>query len=1329
MRRDRRRPDPRFHDDPPTRARMTGRRLLLLLALLLALPAAPAAQVGVTTDLLSGRVTDPDGRPVAGALVEAVSGESGVRRTARTGQDGRYTIAFPDGGGRYRLRVTAAAYAPMVASIAREVDEDVLQTNFRLATGTVALEGLEVTAQRAPPPGRGDTGAQERNVSGDLANRLPLENTDAATLASLSPGVVTTGSADSTEARGSFSVAGQRTSQNQVTLDGASFSSGLTGGQAGGGSPLGIPQEGVRGTQVVTSTFDVSRGQFSGGLVAMTTRSGTNAFAGSFQWQLRDPSLQWSGGSGAESQGFRQNRVSGGVGGPILRDRLFYYVSFQLQRRTDDLTALSPSLAAADATGVAPDSVSRFLALLQDRYGVSALGETGDYTRTGDALSTLARVDWTLSDTHTLALRGHLNLSLQDNARIGRLDLRQNGGESDSEGAGGILTLTSRFGSGWINELRASLTDDRRDQDPYAAVPEGRVRVSSVLADGTRGVGTLVFGGDRSLPTTSHERSMELNDELSLLWRETHRIKVGALLNHTTFRQRATVNRLGTYTFNSLEDFEAGQAASFTRSLAPRESRGGGINAAAWLGDTWRPRAGLQFTYGARIEHSRFDDAPARNARVEELFGRRTDALPTDLRVSPRVGFSWRISEQGAPLRVLRGGVGEFRGRAPFGLYAGALEQTGLAGGEGQLTCVGAAVPQPDWEAFRDDPSSVPSECAGGLPGEPVTGRPNVTLFDDGFGAPRSWRATIGLQAQLRQRLSATVDAGYTRGLGLYGVRDLNLDATPAFTLASEGGRPVYASPAAIVPETGEVSFASSRRFDELAHVFALDSELASDTKQLTVGLNGSLARGFFFNASYTHQRATDQSSFSCCAALQGFASPTTAGDPNRREWATSDVERRHQVVATVGWTISPAAEVTLVTRASSGSPFTPLVGGDVNGDGVRNDRAFVFDPATVPDPAVAEGMQRLLASSGGRVAECLRASLGRVAERNACRGPWSASVDLRATLKPKLPSLGQRVSLSIDAVNLPAGLDRVLHGSDGLRGWGGGGFGGGDPTLLYVRGFDPATQRFRYEVNERFGTRRGARAGGQSAFQLQLAARVAVGAQPQQGGFGGGLAAIAFGGGGGGFGGPGGRGGGGGFDPSSIIERLLPQPVGAILLLRDTLKLTPEQVTALQAIADTLDARNAPVADSLREALVAAAPAEPAAAAPGGGGRRQGGGAPGGPGGNPAFGQIFQRFQGPVEEARANVAEAMRQVQGVLTQEQWRRVPAALRNPLGAFGGNGGGRRPRQNPPQATPAASATPPATPAPQPTTPDPTTPPPPSAPTTPPPGPPSGSPSVR
>ena len=288
------------------------RYLRMLLCALFA-PAALAAQVGVTTDVLTGRVTGPTGAPVAAARVEAVSAEGNLRRATTTRPDGRYTITFPDGGGRYQLRVTALGFAAATAIAAREADEDVLVTHFRLGEQAVALEGITARAGRTPPPGNASAGGTERSLSGEVVNRLPLEDNDPARIATLTPGVIAVTQGDSSEARGSFSVAGQRAALNQVTLDGASFTSALTGGQAGGGSPLGIPQEGVRGTQVVTNTYDVARGQFSGGQVAMTTRRGSNQLSGSFQYVLRDPTLQGNAGVPDWGGGFTQNRFSGGA--------------------------------------------------------------------------------------------------------------------------------------------------------------------------------------------------------------------------------------------------------------------------------------------------------------------------------------------------------------------------------------------------------------------------------------------------------------------------------------------------------------------------------------------------------------------------------------------------------------------------------------------------------------------------------------------------------------------------------------------------------------------------------------------------------------------------------------------------------------------------------------------------------------------------------------------------------------------------------------------------------------------------------------------------------
>ncbi|HEX8375158.1 MAG TPA: TonB-dependent receptor, partial [Geminicoccaceae bacterium] len=530
-----------------------------------------------------------------------------------------------------------------------------------------------------------------------------------------------------------------------------------------------------------------------------------------------------------------------------------------------------------------------------------------------------------------------------------------------------LASVTSRFGGGFINEVRASYTADTRDGSPSLAVPQGLVRTGTAFGSGTgsgRLVSTLVFGGDPSLAQESSERTFELADELSLLVGDRHRVKLGVLANHSGFRSVNANNRLGTFTFNSLQDFQDQRPASFTRTLSTGETSGGGWNAGAYLGDAFRPTDRLQFTFGARLEGSRFDDRPAANPAVLSSFGVRTDYAPSEIHVSPRAGFSWRLNETGAPLKLLRGGFGEFRGRTPYELYAATLAGTGT-GGELVVSCVGAAVPVPDWSAYADDPSSIPATCADGtLGGTGVVRQPNVSLFRDGFQAPRSWRASLGFQAQLFPRINVNVDGTFARGVSQTGVRDLNLRAEPAFTLASEGGRPVFAPASAIVPATGQTSIYASRNDPEFAHVYELSSRLSSQTEQLSLGINGLFPRLVSAQFTYTLSHSRDQGSFGFGGPSLGFSFTPTTGNPNQVGWAPSNQDRRHSLSLVVGKTFFRALEIALIGRAGSGSPYTPLVGADINADGARNDAAFVF-PATVADTAVSGGMTRLLAASG----------------------------------------------------------------------------------------------------------------------------------------------------------------------------------------------------------------------------------------------------------------------------------------------------------------------------------------------------------------------------
>jgi hypothetical protein len=153
-----------------------------------------------------------------------------------------------------------------------------------------------------------------------------------------------------------------------------------------------------------------------------------------------------------------------------------------------------------------------------------------------------------------------------------------------------------------------------------------------------------------------------------------------------------------------------------------------------------------------------------------------------------------------------------------------------------------------------------------------------------------------------------------------------------------------------------------------------------------------------------------------------------------------------------------------------SGTPYTPTIIGDVNGDGSSfNDRAFVFDPASTTDATVAKGIQSLLddGSSGARA--CLRSQLGVLAGRNSCEGPWTHSANLSISFNPLKVRMPQRATLSFSVSNPLGAADLLLHGEDKLRGWGQSN--APDQSLLYVRGFDPATGRYKYEVNQRFGS------------------------------------------------------------------------------------------------------------------------------------------------------------------------------------------------------------------------------------------------------------------
>jgi len=1048
--------------------------LLLVATSWIAAPRTLAAQAGAATDVVVGRVTDAASRlPLDQAIVSATSVTTGRVRTVATSTDGRFLIVFADGGGRYVLRVRRLGYAVNTVAVERRAEADRINADIGLSAVPAVLERVVITAEPVDSA-RGTGSGTGRTLTLERVSRLPLDDAgDLAAIAALTPGVVGTAATDTTTA--AFSVAGQRPTQNHITLDGLTFAAGT------------VPRDAVRSTRVVTSTYDVAKGQFSGGEVASSTRSGTNAVQTSLTYDGQPDALQIGAAPNAAfSREYSLNRLSGSAGGALEKDRLFAFGAAEVSRRVNPLATLLVSDPITDERlGIAPDTVTRYLNTVSG-LGIPLNPSGIPIDQTQDKASFLGRMDWVVNEMNHITLRGDWSGSRGTGARGSPRGLLQNLGHNTRFNSGVLAGLTSQLGS-FTNDVRATVQLSSRDEQGYVALPRGRVFISSAGADGAISTYDASVGGNQDFPATSSSQLIEGGDELSWLSSNgAHRVKAGFLANHGSGRNDVSEEKYGVFFFNSLSDFAAGQPASFERVLSATPRSSSRLGAALYAGDAWQPRGGLEIDYGLRLERSSYGDAATQNDAVHSAFGLSTGAYPSETHLSPRLGFSYSSGgdKERAAGWQLRGGVGEFRGIIPDRVFANAAQSTGLASGQSKVTCTGAGVPVPDWRSYLADPSTIPTSCVGGSSQNSAT-LPSVIAFGAHTTAPRTWRSSLGATHHLVGTFNAALDLFYVSGVSQLGIPDVNLRADPFFTLGNEAGRPIYVPASSIDPATGAVSINASRSNPAFGEVSEVRSFLRSRTSQATLSIGGESAKGLGVDASYTYTNSRDQS-----LGYEGEGPDDNAfGNPNVPAWGRADDERRHQFEASMTVPVRQRMELAVITRLVSGFPFSARLATDINGDGQRNDRAFVFDPfAPSTDSSVAAGMRQLLATGTSTARQCLPKQFGQPAQRNGCSGPWVPGLDLKLTIKPKW-SFARRATVSLTALNTLVGLDELLHGASNIHGWGQDA--SVDQRLLFVTGFDPASQTFKYRVNQHFGAASGALNPFRIPFALSLQARL----------------------------------------------------------------------------------------------------------------------------------------------------------------------------------------------------------------------------------------------
>ena len=1039
---------------------MSIRRLLqCAVALVTLLPSSLAAQ----TDVIRGRVTGVEGEPLMGVRVTATSIPGNVTRQAHTNQAGNYQIVFPGGTGDYMMGYAIVGYGYRQMQIKRLADEAVLVADARLSP--VQLDSIMVAVAVQQRVSRNqevpDVSGTERPITSDMFPS-ELQGNIAAMAASL-PGVTLVpgldGSADQ------FSVFGLDPDQNSVTLNGM---------EAGLGN---LPRDAAVSSSLTTSPFDVGRGGFSAGNFNVTSRPGSNFQSRGMSLVMTGPPVQWTDDAArALGNDYTNISLGGMASGPIRMNKAFYNVSYQLGRQSrDNGTLLNTSALGLQTAGIAMDSVSRFLDILQGNRIPAAVGEPRS-SAVSDNGSLFASFDFsppTSSSGQSIGLTLNGNWSRQSPVGADRLALESAAGDRTNWG-GGVQATHSAYMGMVLSETSAGINTSRNYGDPYLELPGGRVRVNSDLDDGGNGVQTLTFGGNQGMGSSSSSLTGTFQNNLSWFDNDNrHRIKLTSELSYSGNTQEQASNLLGSFFFNSLEDFEAGRPASFTRTLTEERRSTGQLSTALALGDSWRWSPDLQLQYGLRLDYSRYTRTPAYNTLVETIFDRRNDRVPAPVSISPRIGFSWTVGRaqeinmfEGAarrPRAVIRGGIGVFTNNLSSGQIGGALSNTGLPGGAQYINCVGPAVPLPDWSGYADDPATVPDRCADGTSGTVFSSTvPNVTLFASDYAPTRTVRSNLSWSGSvIDSRFSLNVEGTYSLNLNQQRSLDLNFDAIRRFDLGDDG-RPVYVATSSIVPATGAIASRDARVSQDFNRVTEMRSDLESRTAQLSLRLS-PVPRGptrFGWSLAYTYSHIREQ--------VSGFSS--TAGDPLTIEWARAS-QGPHQINYSLRYRFFDAVDVSWNGSFRSGNAFTPMVAGDINGDGYANDRAFVFSPLSASDPTVASGMSELLEHASGATRECLEKQVGQIAARNSCRGPWSSNASLGITLDRAKFRMPQRASVTFSVTNPLGGADLLLNGSDNLKGWGQSA--APDQSLLYVRGYDATTQRYQYEVNQRFGATR----------------------------------------------------------------------------------------------------------------------------------------------------------------------------------------------------------------------------------------------------------------
>lgn len=1034
----------------PNRVRLSK----LTLGLLAALAAAPVfAQA--TSAGIAGRVIGADGQPVVGAEVVITHTESGTVSRAVTGEDGRYNARGLRVGGPYTITTTTGAGAGSQEGVYLNLDK-VNQVDVTVAGSSVTtLESVQAISYggsevfSATKMGAGTTVTREQIES------MPSINRNIQDFARLDPRVV-----QSDKARNEISVGGQNPRYNVIRIDG------ISGADAFGLQGNGLPTprqpfsiDTIDEIAVDVANYDVTISGGTGGVINAVTKSGTNEFHGSVYGIYRDNDWSNENQNNIRPVLFDAEETYGATfGGPIVKDKLFFFVNYENYTGKDLFTGNSGfgpiGSGESNIVTITQAQIDQVIALSQAKGFNPGTLDKPSLDTESEELG--VKLDWNITDAHratfrygkteqsTPFLQGFSNSALALNTYHYVQDFE-------------LETYNAQLFSDWTDvfstEAKVSYRDYSAVRNPLTDLPAIAVRING---------NTLNFGTEENTHANVLETQTWNAFFAGNLFLGDHTVKFGADYEsnevYNLFGRRVN----GVYTFNSIADYAANRSSRY-QLFYPL---GGDLdnmaavftqkNLGLFVQDSWAVNENLTLTYGLRYDRSIVDDEPVFNAAASSLFGVRNDNTIDGADLwSPRVGFNYTMDTE-RPTQV-RGGLGLFKGAAATVWLANPFANNGVTYTD-FFDANGTNV-------FSADPNGqLAIAQTGGVPGQQ-----SVDFIDPELTQPSVWKANLAFDTELPfYGIVASTELVLTSVKeGIY-YQQLNLGNAGA---VGQDGRLIYWNAAGLNRANWNRDGVSSggataRGNRDAAHRAFNDAIIAKQTtkgesQQLTFALSKQFNDSdWAWTAAYTYTNTNEVSPLTSSTSSSNLGN-VSVFQANEEVSATSAYEIKDRFLATLQWKHAFFGDndtmVSLVYEGRSGRPYTYTFDNDANGDGRVNDLLYIpTGPGDVLFGSAAEeaGFWAFVASD-----EYLNSHRGQVAVRNDTTAPWVNQFDLQ--ISQELPGFweGHKAELTLDILNVGNLLNddwgRVEEMSfPAMRG------------VVEYGGVDPATGKYVYRFN-----------------------------------------------------------------------------------------------------------------------------------------------------------------------------------------------------------------------------------------------------------------------